>query len=203
MANNVYLSNISIDHIPLEDQWNTLKGTQEYQSRYNIPLFWLCMFSSEHIKTIVDEEGESIPYLIAPYDKVIDNMSKRRFVIACLDPARLALYDQFCKRIAQADQPSWFMEASQIVAMSGAEDLRDELLRTFAALEDYTTALLNKNAASMQNHWFVTLLSEVKQAPHIYTPEVLVGSSLDGSWPIRANRVEPSKPNKKWWRFHK
>jgi hypothetical protein len=208
MANYVHLSNISLGQMPTADQWKTLTPSQDYEARYSIPMFWLCMFSAEHIaltQAFTDDFGEhheAYPYLLASHLRVVNNLSKRRLVIACLDPARLSLYDQFCKRASGATQDYWLMETSDIVAMSGPADLEAELVRSFAGLEDYTTALLNKDAASMQHHWMTLWLGDIKQHPEKYSDEVLIGSSADHTWP-KLKDVEIPKPAKKWWQFRK
>jgi hypothetical protein len=189
VTNNIYLNNVSTLGVS-ENQ------DMGYRAAYSIPLFWLCMFSSEHL-----QHNDQIPFLAVDETKAIDNLSKRRAVIACLDPARLALYDQFYKRIVGATEPYWFMDMRQLVAVSGAEDLEMDLLRTFEALEDYTQALLTKNATSMQDHWFAHLLSEIKQKPEVYTHERLVGSSVDKSWPVPVHQGEVPKVSKNWWPF--
>jgi hypothetical protein len=207
MANSVYLSNISTNKMPKGSEWETMPSSQEYQAKTGIPMFWLCMFSAEHITLPQNfnphESTDAYPFLIAEDDTVLTNLSRRRLVIACLDPARLTLYDLFCKRIAQATQNYWLLRTDDMALSMTPETLEAELLRSFAGLDDYVTALLNKDAARMGDHWMTAWLSNIKQHPETYTDTVLMGSSTDHSLPEVKSQGQSALPEKKWWQFRK
>jgi hypothetical protein len=202
-----------------DDDWGTFDASQEYESKNTLPLFWLCMFSEQDIvmtRDELDEDGERIepyPYLLAQQSAVVRGMTERRSVIACLDPARLALYDGFCSRIAAATHSYWLLRTKEAVDMSDPETFALELVRTFDGLEEYRAALQSSDAARLRDSWFATYLAEVKQN---YATAMLVGASTDGSWlpgEVKARDVKTEKgsesleasqaPTKKWWEFWK
>lgn len=213
MANYVYLNNISVNRMLRDDEWEVLDAGQEYEAKNTLPLFWLCMFSEQDIAMTQDEvmDGEAVlayPYLLADQAAVSTNVKLRRPVIACLDPARLALYDSFCARISTANHPYWLLRTREIVGMSDSESFAGELARTFDGLEEYQAALKSNNASSLRDHWFASYLAQVKTTHSSY---MLSGASTDSSW--LPNEVQLPKqddaeeaaptPAKKWWQFWK
>jgi hypothetical protein len=196
-----------------DDEWEVLDAGQEYEAKNTLPLFWLCMFSEADVAVTPDEVVDgaamlSYPYLLADQAVVTMNLKERRSVIACLDPARLALYDSFCSRITTATHPYWLLRTREIVGMSDAEMFAQELDRTFDGLEEYQAALKSNDAANLRDHWFAAYLAEVKQNHSSY---MLSGASTDSSW--LPNEIELPKlneddevaatPTKKWWQFWK
>jgi hypothetical protein len=216
MANYVYLNNIAFNRMLRDDEWEALDSGQEYEAKNTLPLFWLCMFSERDMAMTqpdVDQQGKTIepyPYLLAEQSVVVRNLAQRRSVVACLDPARLALYDSFCSRISTAVHPYWLLRTREIVGMSGTETFAQELVRTFHGFEEYLLALKNNDAASLRDHWFAAYLAQVKQSHSRY---MLAGASTDSSWlpheieaqrpPETVQETEKEKPAKKWWQFWK
>jgi hypothetical protein len=213
VANYVYLNNIAVNQMLRDDEWEVLDAGQEYEAKNTLPLFWLCMFSEQDIAMTQDEvvDGEAVlayPYLLADQAAVTTNMKQRRPVIACLDPARLALYDSFCSRITTATHPYWLLRTREIVDMSDAETFARELVRTFDGIEEYQAALKENDAANLRDSWFAKYLADVKQTHSSY---MLSGASTDSSWlpheveshrPTEATESTPA-PAKKWWQFWK
>lgn len=194
-----------------DDEWEVLDSGQEYEAKNTLPLFWLCMFSEQDIAMTEDEvvAGQAIlayPYLLADQAAVTANMKQRRPVIACLDPARLALYDSFCSSVAIATHPYWLLRTREIVGMSDAETFARELVRTFDGLEEYQFALQHNDAANLRDSWFAKYLADVKQTHSSY---MLSGASTDSSWlPHEVESHKPAQsaevtPAKKWWQFWK
>ncbi len=196
-----------------DDEWEMLDAGQEYEAKNTLPLFWLCMFSEQDIAMTQNEvvDGAAIlayPYLLADQAAVTANLKQRRPVIACLDPARLALYDSFCSRINTATHPYWLLRTREIVGLSDADTFAQELGRTFDGLEEYQAALKSNDAVSLRDHWFAAYLSEVKQNHSSY---MLSGASTDSSWLPNENELPKQSedtelaatPAKKWWQFWK
>jgi hypothetical protein len=213
VANYVYLNNVAVNRMLRDDEWEMLDTGQEYEAKNTLPLFWLCMFSEQDMAMTEDEvvAGKAVlayPYLLADQATVTTNIKLRRPVIACLDPARLALYDSFALRISTANHPYWLLRTSELVAMSHSETFASELARTFDGLEEYQAALKNNDAASLRDSWFAKYLADVKQTHSSY---MLSGASTDSSW--LPNEIELPKldeaeevtptPAKKWWQFWK
>jgi hypothetical protein len=214
LANYVYLNNIAVNRMLRDDEWEVLDAGQEYEAKNTLPLFWLCMFSEKDLAMTQDEmmnDGttiEAYPYLLAEQAVISRNLQQRRPVIACLDPARLALYDSFCSRISTATHPYWLMRTREIVGMSDADTFAQELVRTFDGLEEYRLALQKNDAARLRDSWFAKYLADVKQTHSSY---MLSGASTDSSFlPHEIETQEPTetiedaaKPAKKWWQFWK
>jgi hypothetical protein len=204
--------------MPQDDDWETFDAGQEYEAKNTLPLFWLCMFSEESLE--MTEKGvengevtESYPYALAQQSDVLKNLAQRRTVIACLDPARLALYDSFCSRVSTATHPYWLLRTKELVGMSDAETFAQELIRTFDGLEEYRVALQKSDAARLRDSWFAAYLADVKQNHSSY---MLSGASTDSSWlphevETQTSRsiseatatAETTKTEKKWWQFWK
>jgi hypothetical protein len=196
-----------------DDEWEVLDAGQEYEAKNTLPLFWLCMFSEADITLTQDEvfDGQAVlayPYLLADQAVVTMNMKERRPVIACLDPARLALYDSFTSRVSTATHPYWLLRTREIVGMTDAKAFAQELMRTFDGLEEYQEALKKNDAARLRDSWFAKYLADVKQTHSSY---MLSGASTDSSW--LPNEIELPKLDeaeevaptaaKKWWQFWK
>ncbi|MGL4611226.1 MAG: hypothetical protein ACRCYY_16395 [Trueperaceae bacterium] len=216
MASYLYLNNIETNHMLRDDEWQALSGDQEYEAKNSLPLFWLCMFSEHDIAMTHDDvqQGPSYPYLLSDQGSVMSSLDERRHLIACLNPAHLALYDSFCRNIRAAVQPYWLLRTRDIVDMNDTETFAHELVRTFAGMTEYLTALYHNDAGNLQGHWFAAYLAEVKQTHSSY---LLAGASTDSSWlpnevdeqtsqhstPLAALNLAPSKGEKKWWQFWK
>lgn len=162
MANYSYMTACSSDIFPdirlhEEEDWTPYPARNEsgpwYEAKYGIPLFWLCLFTPEHIRAVSlpmgdedepDPAGYTVPALFAPQAEAAKNLRCRRPLLeVLLRSPELALYDDFTVKVERGYGPFLLVITEEVAMMSEEGEFAasiEKALRVMQALppEEWT-----------------------------------------------------------------